>query len=96
MKQGIMPTIEVETIAGAFNKEAVALPVTVKVIKDFGDNTDCYAVLVDSRILKLFKGYDVVRSNENGFGDRQNLFRHVEFTAHISKNAFVHAFVIPA
>ena len=96
VKQGIMPTLEVETIAGAFNKEAVALPVTVKVIKDFGDNTDCYAVLVDSRILKLFKGYDVVRSNENGFGDRQNLFRHVEFTAHISKNGFVHAFVIPA
>ena len=90
VKQGIMPSIQVDTLAGAFNKEEVALPAEVKVIKDFGsDNTDVFAILVDTRAIRLHNTYKAVRENLNGDGDWLNMFYHTEDTAHISRNTFV-------
>lgn len=90
VKQGVMPVVEVEAIAGAFQKEALAMPVEVKVIKDFGSYSGkAYALLVDKRAIRLFNGYNATREQGNGYGDRMNIFRHTEFTGHISRNAFI-------
>ena len=92
-KQGVMPSIEVDTLAGAFHQEQLALGVDSKVIKDFGSTTSTtFAVLLDKRAIRLFEGYNATRSNENGFGDRLNIFRHVEYTGHYSRNAFICVF----
>lgn len=93
LKQGVMPSIEVDTIAGAFHQEQLALGVDSKVIKDFGSTTStAFAVLLDKRAIRLFEGYNATRSNENGYGDRLNIFRHVEYTGHYSRNAFICVF----
>lgn len=90
VKQGVMPTLEVETLAGAFHREDLAFGVEAKVIKDFGSTTsNAYAVLMDTRAIRLFQDYNGTFNQENGFGARMNIFRHLEFTGHISKNAFI-------
>lgn len=93
IKQGVMPIVQVEALAGAFQKEELALPCEIKVIKDFGNYSGKgYALLMDKRAVKLFEGYNATRENMNGYGDRLNIFRHVEYTGHISRNAFFHEF----
>lgn len=95
--QGIMPVLDVKTLAGAFHLEKVALPSEVIVVKDFGSaSTDYYAVLMDSRAMRLHNSYRATRENMNGDGDFLNLFEHTEDTAWISRNAFVHVWKKPA
>ncbi len=90
IKQGIKSTIDVDTLAGAFHSENLAIPATVKVIKDFGDADDgIYAILVDPRGIKLHNSYVAVRDQSNGDGDFINFFKHFEDTAFISKSTFV-------
>ena len=89
IKQGVIPSLEVDTIAGAFNKDSLAMGVDTIVVKDFGDDNQAFAVLVDKRALRLHQGYKAVRENLNGSGDFLNMFLHIEYTAHISKNTFV-------
>lgn len=90
IKQGVMPSLEVDTQAGAFHADKVALPAKHIVIKDFGDNnTGVYAMLVDVRGLKLHNDYRAVRNFENGYNDFISYFLHSEFTAFISRNTFV-------
>ena len=90
MKQGIMPALKVQTLAGAFNKEELAMPAEIRVIPDFGNaDDDFYAVLVDRRIMRLHNTYRAVRENMNGQGDFLNYFYHTENTAHVSRNCFV-------
>ena len=96
MKQGIMPKLKVQTLAGAFNKEELAMPAEIKVIPDFGDaDADIYAVLVDRRIMRLHNTYRAVRENQNGQGDFLNMFYHTENTVHVSRNAFVKVYKKP-
>ena len=96
MKQGIMPKLKVQTLAGAFNKEELAMPAEIIVIPDFGDaDDDIYAMLVDRRIMRLHNTYRAVRENQNGQGDFLNMFYHTENTAHISRNAFVKVYMVP-
>ncbi len=93
VKQGVIPSLQVNTLAGVFNKDELGLGVEVKVIKDFGDNADgVYAVLMDPRGIKLHNHYNATRSNENGDADYVNFFRHIEDTGFISKYTFFHAF----
>lgn len=88
--QGVKPNIEVNTQAGAFQAEKVAFPSDPAVIPDFGDdNSNTYAVLMDARGVKLHNTYRAVRENLNGDGDWLNLFFHVEYTCHVSRNTFV-------
>ena len=90
VKQGIMPSLEVDAMAGAFHLEKIGIPAEVRVIKDFGsDNTGVFAMLVDSRSVRLHNSYRAVRENMNGSGDFLNLFLHTENTAHYSRNTFL-------
>lgn len=93
VKQGVMPSLQVNTLAGIFNKEELGFGVEVKVIKDFGDNASgVYAVLLDPRGIKLHNHYNATRTNENGDADYVNFFRHIEDTGFISKFTFIHCF----
>ena len=95
--QGIMPVLDVKTLAGAFHLEKVALPSEVVVLRDFGNaSSDYYAVLMDSRAMRLHNSYRATRENMNGDGDFLNLFEHTEDTAWISRNAFIHVWKKPA
>ena len=89
VKKGVMPIIEVDVEAGAFNGTKVALPVRIKVVDDFGNAEGVTAMLVDSRGVKLHRGYHAIRPQENGFSDFVNMFDHSEHTGFISKYTFV-------
>ena len=94
VKQGVMPSLEVDTMAGAFHLEKLSTGVEAKVIKDFGATTSkAYAILMDRRGAKLHKDYEAVREQFNGFGDFVSLFSQMEYTAFISRNCFVKIFV---
>lgn len=90
VKHGVMPNIEVQVQAGAFNGDKVAIPCEVIRVPDFGsDNTNTYAVLMDERGIALENTYQAVREDRNGDGDFLNMTRHGEYTAFISRNTFV-------
>lgn len=90
VKQGVMPSVEVDTLAGAFHQESLGLGVEAKVIKDFGSTSStAFAVLMDTRAIRLFQDYNGTFNQENGYGARMNIFRHLEFTGHVSRNAFI-------
>ena len=96
VKQSVLPSLEVDTWAGAFNKELLALPAETIVVKDFGSaNSKLYAVLVDSRAMRLHNTYNATFENLNGYGAFLNIFKHTEDTAYISRNCFVKFFVEP-
>lgn len=94
VKKGIMPSLEVDTFAGAFNRADLAVPCKIKVVDDFGTltNSTVWAVLVDPRGLKLHNGYNAIRSKENADGDFLNVVRHFECTAFISKFVYIKAY----
>ena len=102
IKKGVMPTVEVDALAGAFHQENLALPVRIKVVDDFGqlDSSAAnyakfnkvYALLVDERAIKLHSGYDATRSSENADGDFVNFVRHTEYTGFLSKYCYVNVF----
>lgn len=94
VKKGVMPSIEVDTLAGAFNEGRLAIPATVKVVDDFGTmtNTSVFALLVDTRGVKLHRGYHAIRQSENADGDFINYVDHSEHTGFISKNVFIKAY----
>lgn len=91
VKKGIIPSIEVDTLAGAFNRGDLALPAKVKVVDDFGKmtNSKVYAILMDDRGVKLHRGYHAIRSTENADGDFINYVDHSEHTGFISKYTFI-------
>ena len=96
MKQGIMPKLKVQTLAGAFNKDELAMPAEIRVVLDFGDaDSSIYAMLVDRRIMRLHNTYRAMRENQNGQGDFLNMFYHTENTVHVSRNCFVRVYKKP-
>lgn len=96
MKQGIMPALKVQTLAGAFHREDLAIPAEIVVIPNFGDaDDDFYAVLVDRRIMRLHNTYRAVRENMNGQGDFLNMYYHTENTVHVSRNCYVKVYSKP-
>ena len=77
-----------------FHLEKLATGVEAKIIRDFGATTSkAYAILMDSRAVRLHVDYEAVRENFNGAGDFLNLFSHMELTGFISRNAFFTIFV---
>lgn len=94
VKKGVMSALEVDTYAGAFNREDLAMPCKIRVVDDFGaDRTDkAWAFLVDIRGLKLHNGYNAIRTDSNGEGDFINYIRHFEDTAFISKFVYMKAY----
>jgi hypothetical protein len=96
IKQGIMPALKVQTLAGAFHREELAIPAEIVVVPNFGDAAaDFYAVLVDRRIMRLHNTYRAVRENMNGQGDFLNMYYHTENTVHVSRNCFVKVYKAP-
>ena len=89
VKQGIMPYLEVQTQAGAFHLDKVAVPTKVVKIKDFGSADDgVYAMLMDARMFRLRIGYEAMRENVNGLKDHITYFKHLETTAFVSNNTY--------
>lgn len=94
VKQGIQSVLDVDSLAGAFHENRVMIPSDIIVVKDFGAYTGkAYAVLMDSRAMRLHNTYNATRDNFNGDGDFLNLFRHTEDTAWISRNAFIKVYL---
>ena len=90
VKQGIMPIIEVDVEAGAFNGSKVAIPTEVIVVKDFGSDTHgAYAMLMDRRAVRKFNSSLIPDTDHNGEGHFDNYYIHTEDTIHISRNAAV-------
>lgn len=93
VKKGFMPSVEVKAFAGAFQKEELAIPCTIKVVDDIPcTDTKVWGVMVDPRGIKLHPGYKAMRSHENADGDFINYVLHTEFTGFISKYTFVRVF----
>lgn len=91
VKQSVIPSLEVDTWAGAFQEKMVSLPAEVVVVKDFGSCDDkVYAMLVDKRGMRLHPTFNGTFENLNGEGAFLNIFRHTEDTAFLSRNVFVH------
>lgn len=90
----ILPSLEVDTWAGAFHKELAGIGVTVKNLEDFGvitgANEDAYAVLLDPRGIKVHPHQINTTSNDNAQGEFRNFYLHSTFTAHISKVTNLH------
>lgn len=90
VKQGIMPIIEVDVEAGAFNGNKVAIPTEIIVVKDFGSDTHgAYAMLMDRRAVRKFNTSLIPDSQHNGENHSDNYYIHQEMTIHISRNAAV-------
>ena len=96
VKQGVMPSLKVQTLAGAFHRDELAIPAEIVIVPDFGDaDADIYSMLVDRRIMKCHSTYRAVRENLNGQGDFLNMFYHTENTVHVSRNCFVKVYMVP-
>ena len=96
VKQGIIPELEVDSFAGAFNRADLAVPADVVVVRDFGRaEEDFFAILLDNRGMRLHNTYMATREDFNGKGDFVNLYRHTEDTATLSRNTFVKVYKKP-
>ena len=93
IKKGVLPSLEVDTMTGAYHLDKIAIPCRVKVVDDFGSADEkVFAVMLDSRGIKLHKDYLTTKPQENAFSDFVNLFEHSEYTGFISKFTAVHVF----
>lgn len=91
--KGIKSVLDVDVLAGAFHRENVAMPMTIKYVDSFGNYAgNAFAIAVDSRGLKLHSAYQATRDQSNGAGNFINYYRHTEFTAFISRNTFIRVF----
>lgn len=90
VKQGIMPNLDVNTMAGAFHLDKLALPFDIKVLPDFGDaDSKVWAILVDTRGVRLHPSLDYVADTRNGAKGWVSYYRHCQYTPFISRNTFV-------
>lgn len=93
VRQGVIPSLEVDTLAGAFHAEKLAVPAEMKTILDFGDagsDNGVFAILIDPRGVKLKDDINEVESIAANFVVSTK--RHVKQTGFISKYGFVHVF----
>ena len=96
VKQGIIPELEVDTYAGAFNRGDLATNVEQIIVKDFGNADDDYfAILMDRRGARLHDTNNASYENLNGEGAFMNIYRHIETTSYISRNTFVKVYKKP-
>lgn len=94
---GIIPNLEVQTQAGAFQIGKLTLPTPIKALKDFGAlSKDYFAMVIDTRGVKLHPNYKAIRENLNGDGDFLNIFMHLGFTPYASRNTAIHLFKVPS
>ncbi len=95
VNQGLLPTLDVRTLAGAFNPGKLGLEVEVRVVDSFGSTADTdgvYAVLIDPRAVQIRNSYNAIRSDANANKDKVRNVHHFEDTCFISKYAFGHIY----
>ena len=94
IKKGVRPSLEVDTLAGAFHDDRLAIPAKVVIVDDFGTRTNSkvYALLVDPRGIKLHRDYHAIRQSPNADGDFINYVDHSEHTGFISKFVYIKAY----
>ena len=93
VKQGVMPSLETDVMAGCFQMDKLAVPAEIKTILDFGNADEkIYAILVDERAIKLHDDINKVTTDYTAGDDQDNFYRLLKQTGFISKYAFVHVF----
>ncbi len=92
INEEIMPSIEVDTLAGAFHDDKLAFGVEVVKVKNFGDSK-AYALLADPRGIKLDNAYRAAREQPNADGDFVNYVLHDDEIAFFSPNVMMHAWI---
>ena len=95
VKKGIFPSLEVDTMAGAFHLEKLGFGVEAMTIKDFGENENTYAMLVDERALKLHNTTRYTLEQINADGGFINYTIHDEELAFYSPNTMIHVWNKP-
>ena len=88
VKKGIRSVLDVDLDAGTFNIGKVQVPVTMKVVEDFGTlatHTNAYAILVDTRGVRVHPAKNTISSQYNGQGEFTTFWGHYKPTAFISK-----------
>lgn len=83
-----IPVLDVDALAGAFNKDKVEIPVVVKQLEDFGEvsvNKNAWAFLLDPRGAALKPHSINVTETRNGQGEFRTFYWHATYTAFISK-----------
>lgn len=95
--KGVLPVVDVKSLAGAFHLDKVAMPTEAKSLPDFGKGTDSsvFAVLLDPRGVKLHPTFEMMMENPNGAKGFINRFMHSESTGFISPNIFIKVYRIP-
>lgn len=97
VKPGLVSVIDVDVLAGAFNKDLVEIPVNIKVLEDFGtitgDNVNTWALLTDTRAVRVFPRETESDSDRNGQGGFTNFYLKEAYTAAYSKVVNAHIWV---
>ena len=83
-----------DTYSGAFNKEDLNTGVgRIVEVEDFGnDATGAWALLADTRGIKLHTNWDITLTQLNAQGAFVNNWRHLKPTPFISMATYVHVF----
>lgn len=91
----LVPSIDVDTLAGAFNKDKVEIPIEVKQLENFGtmeEDENVYAILLDPRGVALHPHRPNYKTQDNGEGEFINLFAHETYIGYLSKFTNVNVF----
>ena len=93
IKQGILSSLQVDCMAGAFNSSDLAVPAEIKTVLDFGTaDESIYAILVDPRGIKLHDDINKVTTDYDGYMDQDNFWRHLQSTGFCSRYSFINVF----
>jgi len=91
----LIPELDVEALAGAFNQGRVEIPVEVKALENFGtmeEDEGVFAILMDTRTARLHSHRLATDSQRNGEGEFTNYYAHETYTAFVSKFTNVNVF----
>jgi hypothetical protein len=92
INKGIIPSLQVDTMAGAFNRGDLLTGVEMIDI-DFGSYSGkAYAILMDRRGLRLHNSFRMTEDQRNALKSFTNIFDHTEDTAFASLNTFARVF----
>lgn len=94
VKQGVMPDVEVNTLAGAIHDNYLGLPVETITVDSFGsaDDSKLWCALLDPRGIKVRNHYNSVNTETNANKDKLLVVRHYQDTTFVSKYTYMHYF----
>lgn len=94
----ILPVIDIDVLAGAFNVDRAEVPVRLRQLQDFGtvNLEGAYAIMLDPRGIRLHPHNLDSTTDRNGKGKFTNHYLHVNFTAFVSYFTNIIVFVEPS